>query len=569
MKLVKIIGYTFLSVLVLAVCIRFGMSIYLNSNFKALLNSNPHRHYNVEYDHLEVNLIQGDLKLIELSVEPRKAVFDSLLHIQKNPAIMVDLNVDEVIFEGFHYFAYLRKKLLVKQIAINDPKLSVHILPKPIKNTADTAQSTHSNSVFEEFKIEHFSLENASAQLYSIVQGDTLNYGTVKDMDYTFDYASYNPKDESKPYTVENMWLDIDSIQLNQLGAYEASIQKIGLDFKKEEAYIINSTLTPRLSISEFDNKLDYRKPRMRYSIDSLWCSHIDFEKAIYLEWDARILEFFGLDVEMYVNNKLPQAPNKNFDLVATKFREVKGFINIDSIQINNSSFTYLMPGAQKEGLAQLNFSKINGYITNCNNQTAVSETPKLMVTSITCEPHKTGHLQVLWQIDLADANDSFTSRIIYKDADLTAFNNIIEKTTHIHINEGQLPFLDLRITGNSKTIEGEILYELEQLSLQINKVKDNEKKERKFTSFIANSVIPGDTKEPKMYHSQFEFPMPPKTTYLKLQWVSLQEGLKNGFLHNDYKKLMKEEKHSAKKADRKRKKAEKKERRKNRSLFQ
>ena len=148
MKLVKIRGYTLLTVLLLAVCIRFGMSFYLNSNFKALLNSNPHRHYNLEYDHLEVNLIQGDLKLIELSVEPRKAVFDSLLHIQKNPAIMVDLKVDEVIFEGFHYFAYLRKKLLVKQIAINDPKLSVHILPKPIKNTADTAQSAHSNSVF-------------------------------------------------------------------------------------------------------------------------------------------------------------------------------------------------------------------------------------------------------------------------------------------------------------------------------------------------------------------------------------------------------------------------------------
>lgn len=539
MRRLSIFVFLFLAILI---GLRIAIGYWVNTQLTKHLNARESRWYDITYSNMDVRLLEGSVWLEDFKLSPRTEVFDSLVQLRKNPAIALSFQVDQLVLQELNYKALLKDGLSADKIEVDNPSVKLYLLPKPLINDSASGGTKQTEFSYSHIDLKYFGIQNARAEVFKVSYSDTLDYGSMEAFNFSVEGIDYNADSILTPLMVEDAYVNLGGVRLNDLNGYKVELDSARLNFKDNILNLKGGSLSPLVSIEQFEKQGSYRKALFSYTFEKVLLEDVAYEQALYQEWIAKHLALEGFNMDLFINNNLPFHPEKDFSFPVSKLMRIPKTLAIDSVSLSNCSFIYRIPGKELESRAKLFFEDINGNITGFTNQRNGDEN-QVMEANLSCVPHATGRIESNWKFDLAEDADDFRVQVELTGADLTKFNSIIESTTHVHVKNGAMPSLSFQIVGDAKSAYGSIAYQLENMDIQLNKVKEEGKKEQKFLSFVANKVVHSKHDEPRNFKGTYKLNRPEQTSFFKFIWLGLQEGLKEGFIHNTYKKELRKEK--------------------------
>ncbi len=542
MKRLAIIG---LLLIFLLFMLRFAFGYWLNSRLTSHLNNRSERLYDVQYSNLDFSIIQGSVWLNDFELIPRPEVVNDLVAKKQNPELVMHLEVGHVELVSLDYFRLAKNELLVENILIENPSVQLFLLPKPDQPDS-TLPAPHAREFsYSRIALQSFEILDAETKVFKVSKADTSVFGTMNDFDFLVKGFSYVGTDGKAPVEVLDVELSAAEVRLDDLAGHVLTLDSMNLDFLKNTLVLKAGTFEPVQSVEEFDQSTPVRKPYFSYTFQEMVLSDVAYELALYQEWKAKHLHLDGFEASIYINNSKPFPEGKKFDFITSKIRSIPSPVALDSISLSNCSFTYQLPGKELERRAALYFERINGFINGFTNLLDTTKAHEYIEANISCVPHATGKVQSYWKFDLLDPHDHFEVDLTLTDADLVKFNSIIERTTHVHVASGNIPKLEFAMRGDTRKAAGTAYYELNSMDLRMNAVKDAKKSEKKFLSFVVNNVVRAKHEESRHFRAKFTINRGEQTSFFKFVWEGLQAGLKNGFMHNTYKKELREQKNA------------------------
>ena len=540
-KFFRILITSLAVLIVLAIAFRVGFYFWVNTRLTKLLNEQPDQLHHLSYDHLRVRLLEGSVWLQGLSYEPNEQLVKEALKQDQHPELTVELKVEKAELLGLSYIKLLKNIVHVDSILIEKPTLAIYILPKPkvTRSTKSTAYQQLSNGI----QLGGLKIVEAEAAIYSTDLKDTLAYGSMQQLDYEMRGVNYQDSIKNDlGQLVADIQLQAKGVSIPDAGGYHVELDELGLDFYRNNITFAKGSMTPNQTLKEFEEKHPYRKPRFKVSFDTVHLMNVDYGRVLYHEWFAEELAVEGLNANLYINNQKPFPPDKEFHFLPTLIRSIPKPIALHLVKMTDCTFKYEMPGKEGEKQAELWFNNIDGTLTGLTNLTEKDSVLQPLELDITCSPQGKGNVHTIWKMNLQDSDDGFDIYVNATELDLPSFNSMVQRTTHIAINSGELPSMVFTMRGNDAKARGDIRYGLEKVDLTVNRVSDKKGIHTdKFVSFLANKVVAKTNQEVRYYKSHYQLERPEQTSFFKFFWLGLQEGLKEGFLHNqEYKKKRK-----------------------------
>jgi hypothetical protein len=522
-----------LLVTVLFFLIRFGLDYWVNRRLNKLINNQSGQLHELTYSDITIRLTEGSVWLEGLRYVPIKSKVEEVVSQKTNPSVVLELDVERAELIGLSYWSLVKGVIQVDEILIDRPDVSVYILPKPDqKDTLSNFQKT--SDLLTGIRLEGFRIENARGSIFNSDLIDTTAYGSMEQFNYEMRDVNYElSEDKNVANWVADIQIQAKNVSIPNAGGYAMNLGELQLDFSENRIQLKEGSMRPTKSLTEFEEENPYRKARFSFKFEDMVLNDVDYSRILYQEWFAKDLQVDGLEFSVFINNQKPFPPNKKFHFIPTLVRAIPKPIALDSIRLNNCSFQYAIPGKDGEKRAQLWFDQINGYLTGLTNQKDGSGN-QLLVLDASCSPQGKGTIHTRWELGLNDVKDPFKLSVSGKSLDLPAFNTIVQRTTHVAINEGDMSGLEFSMSGDTKGAHGSISYSLKDVDITVARFKEEKGiKEDKFFSFMANQLVAKTHKEERKYQSTFSLSRPSKTSFFKMFWLGLQEGLKEGFIHN------------------------------------
>lgn len=513
--------------------IRFGLDYWVNRRLNKLINNQSGQLHQLTYDDITIRLTEGSVWLEGLRYVPIKSKVEEVVSQKTNPTVVLELRVEKAELIGFSYWSLAKGLIQVDEIVIDRPDVSVYILPKPDqKDTSSNFQET--SDLLTGVRLNGFKIENARGSIFNTDLIDTTAYGSMEQFNYEMRDVDYEQsEDKNVANWVADIQMQAKNVSIPNAGGYAINLGELQFDFSENSIQLKDGGMKPTKSLTEFEEDNPYRKARFSFDFDQMILNDVDYSRIFYQEWFAKELQIDGLDFSLFINNQKPFPSNKKFHFIPTLVRAIPKPIALDSIRLNNCVFQYAIPGKDGEKQAQLWFNQINGYLTGFTNQKDRSGNQQLVLDA-SCSPQGKGTIHTRWELGLNDVKDPFKLEVFGKSLDLPSFNTIVQRTTHIAINEGVMSELTFSMSGDTKGANGSISYSLKDVDITVARYKEEKGiKEDKFFSFMANQLVAKTHKEERKYQSTFNLSRPAKTSFFKLFWLGLQEGLKEGFIHN------------------------------------
>jgi len=540
-KTIRVFVISLVVLTLLSFVLGLGFNYWVNTRLSRLLNERPGQIHYLSYDHLRVKLLQGSVWLEGLNYGPKKELLKQALQQDVHPELAIDLQVEKAELLGLSYWKLLQNIVHVDSILIEEPTLAIYILPKPktIKEDKPKAYEQLSNGI----QLGGLKIIGAGAAIYSTNLSDTVSYGSMQEFNYEMRGVNYQDSIKNNlGQLVTDIQLQAKGVFVPDVGGYHVKLDGLELDFSRNNITLEGGSMTSNSSLQEFEKEHPYRKPRIDASFDTIHLINVDYGRVLYKEWFAQELAVKGLAMSLYINNQKPFPPDKEFHFIPTMIRTIPKPIALHKVDLTDCSFRFSIPGKEGEQRAELWFDDIDGTLSGLTNLTQEDTTLSPLKLDITCSPQGKGNIHTVWNLNLQDPHDGFDVYVKATKLDLPAFNTIVQRTTHIAVNSGELPDMEFTMRGNTAMANGMMRYGLDNVDLTVNRV--NKKRglhTDKFVSFVANKVVAKTQKEVRYYKALYQLKRPAETSFFKFLWLGMQEGLKEGFIHNqEHKKRQK-----------------------------
>ncbi|MCD7978170.1 MAG: hypothetical protein LUG51_13820 [Tannerellaceae bacterium] len=100
------------------------------------------------------------------------------------------------------------------------------------------------------------------------------------------------------------------------------------------------------------------------------------------------------------------------------------------------------------------------------------------------------GHFSAVWLLPVDSLNDRFMLDAQLPEFDLTALNEMIAPMASAELRSGQLTGLNFCMDASSKTGSIYMLLLYEDMKVNIFKIEEGEKKDKRFLNWLANAVV-------------------------------------------------------------------------------
>lgn len=217
------------------------------------------------------------------------------------------------------------------------------------------------------------------------------------------------------------------------------------------------------------------------------------------------------------------------------------GFLNIDSLEVNNGNITYTEHAEKAQEPGTVSFNQIKATIYNISND-SIYKTKEAFI-SMKAEALLMGKSKMNVQLKarLFDPSNTFSLKGMLAPIKVKELNPILEKNAFLNANSAQIDKVNFNLVGNDTKATGELVMLYRGLDISV-KDKDNDDQmdmKEQFLSFIVNKGALDSNPLPKeeVRVGIIDFERDP-TKFIFNYWVkSILTGVKSSVIKQPVRK--------------------------------
>ena len=530
-------------VLVLVFAINGIIAGIIKDKVDTYLKMHPVKNYHLTYDRIGFNLLNRSLRVIDLTYAPDNNYLDSLAKTGYK-FMIPEVNVDKFIISGINFKKAIKDKFVnignitIKRVHVRIYKIDGNTSPEKVKKES-TEKSRRSSFIPDSLEIkglnglrvDNFKMIKSRVEIYNVKKKKTiLSEEKVK---LTVNNINLNKSSFNNGYLytgIGDILLKVGKIIFRTPdNLYEISFNNLQTTFKDEAVSIKGFHYKPLYSKKDFSKQIKYQKERYDIQSKEVLISHPDYA-ALFLENKLEIHKIILEEptIEIYRDKRIPFPHFKRPLLPHQALKKMALKLNIDSVQVNNATFSYEEKTDLNSGTLQVNFQKLSAAITNiCNikEQLALNDMMKVVLKG---KLMGAAPFTVKMIFPMRAVNDTFVfAGAVFGKVPLNIFNKAIYPAAGIKFDDGYLDKLTFKGGANSGYSTGTMtmLYH----DMKIHVLKDDEASNNKFLSWGATAMArnnnPLGKKPPKIATLAFERDM--EKGFGNFFWKTILSGLK------------------------------------------
>lgn len=479
--------------------------------------------HSLEADQVNFNRDQKTIEIQNLKVEP-------YLNDSKNNSFKI--HAPEIHFTGFDLHDALNKNQFnFSEINIVTPSFDISINKKPGKDTVEFLQSfdlfPYVEPYLDQIKVNNLELKSANVN-FNWLQKELF------DNKINIDFKNILIAENQPPTSFLNS--EEFAISINDLktrsknGLYEFTAGSLSYNSAKHTVLLSNIYINPLVAKQRFPVEKGFQTDVVNARIAFAEMQGIDEKKWLKENvLDAALLELGPAKVNIFRNKRYPfnqqQRPPWPQDLI----KEIKQPFVFDSVSLKPSQIMYseLTTISDEPGVVDFQELSFNGgkisniqEVLNRNNILTLDAQTKLYGEAL---------LKARFRFDMTSSEYFHTASGSLQPMNLSAINNMLEKSAPIRIEDGKLNRFEFDLTFNAENSEGLLFMGYEDLKIAVLEYNHGEQQKARLASFWANNMIlnsknpKGDELEPvSIYYERDK-----KRSIINFWWKSIYSGVK------------------------------------------
>lgn len=542
-----LIGF-FAFVFLLAIAF-FIFSKYLQNNWKPILEEKLKNSviessdslYHIQYKSLDVDPLNGNLKLVNFKLIPDSAIYKKLVKENRAPNNLYQLSVDQVILTDANASkAIAEKRMSVNNILIKHPKLIITNKRFGYNDTVDTKKDKRTlyqiiSKVFKEIKVNSIKLE--AVDFTFINNNNQLKKTRIKNLNITvFDILidSLSREDKSRIYYTKTIDIELplysiitpDKLYYLNLRDFKFSTSANVLSLGKIE-------LKPTYNAAAFYKKVGYAKDYYNLNFNNLKLSDINFDLFLNSQiLNAKSLNMRGGNISIYSNNAYPKKlTDKTGKFPHQQLLKFPLDLYINNINLAGIDIIYAEYDKISKQTGQITFNNTNGYIHNVTNIKSRISKNSLMEANLKSSIYSVAPLTVNFKFFLNNNIGTFKVKGNIGSFDGRVANKIIRPLGMAEIKSANIKKLSFNMSANQYHASSKMDFYYDDLKVNILK-KNQEGKfvKQGFISKVANIFVINTSnpdKNGKFIHSTIEYKKETSSSFFSLIWKTLFAGIK------------------------------------------
>ncbi len=483
----------------------------LTSKIETFLSNSLPEHMQVKYESLNLSVLRGSLNLERPTVTIRSKSSDTIILVNEISSIEID---------DFGYWNYLLSdKITIKNININEPKITFHYHKTVEKKKEISGKSNNAEGIFQ---VKNINILNGNVSVFDIVNDSLImkiNNFNIKFKDI---YVSPETLNQKIPYTYSNYNIDFKNLfySLNEfenlkVGKTVLSSGKLSFD---------NFNLYTKHSKQQLSNMISIERDHVNLNVDNLSISDEKFgyhKDSIFYFKSPKIV--FTKPVFNIYRDKLEADDATIKSLYNRMLRDLKFDLTLSEILLKNGSIIYSEKVKPDSEAGELSFTKLNATIINLGNTYSVSENTDINIDAIFM---KSSPIKVNWYFNVNTLDDHFVFKAEIGKLPAQDLNPFSEPNLNV-LFEGELQKTFFTIDGNMNSSSVDLRTNYDNFKVT---VLDKEgKNKNKFLSAIANLIIKKDSdKEADNYRegSKSDLERDKTKSVFNFIWLNAKAGL-------------------------------------------
>jgi len=578
-----------------------GIILYYNFNrilsdaliksFNSILASDV---YELNFKHLKVNILDGNIKVRDVELSPRKKPLKEYPYINSSLRLttkkLLLTNVDIVLLVKYNI-------LKLERIEIEKPEVDLIIAGKvpvfiPFIDSADiqVTDKQESKRPLESFYLKEFKLINASIHVensatqrdYSVkrvninlhdlmmdqkpgkdiisysqiglligeitghLQRDKIKYINLKDSKLTVDSLKIQKTPDTLMYHFSDYSLGLNDLDLQtEDSIFHLTMQSFRLTYNDKSVNLKNLSFEANISNKEMQKRFKYQNTQFAGSVGSVGVNGINFDSLLYnrkLFIDEILLDLVSASV--YKDKTKPLDTNKFPEYLGQMVKAISLPLMIKQVIATNVNIV------NDERKPDSTYAKVS-----INRGTAevknITNLPTKEVLSMKAGAYIENKVHFNLNLGFSYLKPEFSIDGMFEKFDITDLNKVLEAYTPAKINKGTVDKIEFSGVAKRTEATGTMKFLYHDLDI-ILQLEDKAKWKNSVLSFAANTVVASSNPvsadvPPKIVDYRVERDM--NKSFINITLKSALTGLKETvIMSKENRKSYKEDKKRARK---------------------
>ncbi|MEN8122071.1 MAG: hypothetical protein ABFS35_17105 [Bacteroidota bacterium] len=468
------------------------------------------------------------------------------------------LNIPNIKFSGFSFVDLFNQELVSDTLIVGNPEISLstpNTNNTKNKNPLEIDLYQKTKKIFKEIELKHTQIDDASIEIRRIKQGipNITNYNKIHGTISNLIIDSTHKNDKEKLFNTSDIAFSLNDYELdtkNEL--YKIKIKELGFSTGLKKVYANLISMNPTIERDALAQKTKKEVRLVYFNANKLVATEFDFHS--FLSDKKVIANKINIDdfkLHSFKNKHFPLDSILKIALPLEYMLNIKNYIKIDTVNINNSYIGVELLGPNSTDAGYFDITRLNGTITGLSNDKGLINnglTVKMKASGLIMDK---GLLTASFHFPLNSKYGEYYYGGKLNRMNMTAFNPLLENLFFVSIRDGIIDSMNFNISANEDYAEGKMKFGYDNLKFDIRNKKKTDSlivAKRGLVSIAANSIVKDNNPRRKngrlqegriyferdIYHSVFHY------------WtLSTLSGIQStmGFKSNQMKERLKLEK--------------------------
>ena len=459
-----------------------GIEHLLERNFQSRINSNPDRAYNITYEDFDLHTLLKGVTLDEVSIQP----------LNETGGTIITGSVDYATLKGLVWVELLfGKQLNIREISFEQPVFEITLSTDTVKKTSGKGIQELFGDILSRANLKRFSIQNGSFILKEpqsdLVKGE-IRKVNIKANEIETDSVRLK---NIIPFKMGNLIVEIEGASFDLNEYTHLNLGRLNYNLKKKEIVLQDISMGYSIDWVEVSKRIGIQTDVIELELKTLAIHQLEPSNKFYVDLDiqAQSISMDSIHIKLQRNKNFSRPP----DAVKPMFKEMIDAIplamEIDTIQITNSTVTYSELGVKKEHSGTIEINQINGDIVGITNISELQQDLGNLTADLTANLSGLAPMKV--NLVVPYHGESFSLDVNVAGMELSKLNPTLTPLAGVEIKSGQLSGIKYHMNASRFYSQNNLIFDYSDLHMSLVKEsEDHTLKKRIFLSAMANAAI-------------------------------------------------------------------------------
>ncbi|WKK65677.1 hypothetical protein [Lutimonas zeaxanthinifaciens] len=459
-----------------------GIEWWIEYRLEVLINKNPDRAYNIDYENMDLHVLFKGVTLEEMKIVP----------IKIDSGTVIRGSVDYAKLDGLVWIdLFAGRKLNINQIIFQKPVFNIKLSNDSVKKSSGKGLQELFGDILSRGKLRRFEIKNGGIVLLEpqdkSVVGELNNLNLVANELETDSLQWKN----LIPFELGSFQASIDSLFWDINEYTKLSSGKIEYRMKDRKFSIKNLSMGYTEDWKVVSKKVGKQTDLMEISLGELSIEQLEASSSFYSQLDilAKNIVLEDLVFKDYRDKNMMRPPDKVKPMFKGMVDAIPFELKVDSIVLKNAEVWYSELAKNKSEAGTVRFENINGYVHNLTTIQELKGSYKNF--SAHFDASINGIAPMTFKLTVPYNRDAFNAEIHIGKMDLVKMNQTTRTLAGVEIVSGNSDRIYYKMNATTTASENKMYFDYRDLKLHLLKEdKEHKLKNKGLVSAIANSAI-------------------------------------------------------------------------------